>query len=108
MVSANSSTEMRSSVLNPLYHLRRAFDYVLTRVWPSVANPVVPRVAFSTPRVHGWTALYDLVTFRPDVPYSEALRREAYQKSVVHALAWTSGTAIVAVVGLAAFRSLRR
>lgn len=99
---------MRSSVLNPLYHLRRAFDYVLTRVWASVPQPVVPKVAFSTPRVHGWTALYDLVTFRPDVPYAEAMRREAYQKTIVHTLAWSSGAAVTAVVGLATFRAFRR
>ncbi|BEJ16773.1 hypothetical protein CspHIS471_0601740 [Cutaneotrichosporon sp. HIS471] len=94
-------TEMRSSVLNPLYHLRRAVDYVLTRIYPSTPRDISPGVAFPTPEVKGWTALYDMVTFRPDIPYAEAARREAWQKKVVANAAVTSG--IVGAVGAGVF-----
>lgn len=100
-------TEMRSSVLNPLYHLRRAVDYVLTRIYPSTPAPVVPGEAFGTKEVKGWTALYDMVTFRPDVPYAEARRREAWQKKVVGWAGGVVGAGVVVGLGVGAVRVAR-
>ncbi|TXT10730.1 hypothetical protein VHUM_02235 [Vanrija humicola] len=103
--------EMRSSVLKPLYHLRRGIDWVLTRVYPSTPQAVDPRVPFSTKKVRGWTSLYDMVTFRPDIGYAEALRREKWQKSVVGGAAWATAAvaaAGVAVVGIRVYRAFER
>lgn len=97
-LALNNYTEMRSSVLNPLYHLRRGLDYILTRVYPSTPLDLTPGVAFPTTKVKGWTALYDMVTFRPDIPYAEALRREAWQKKVVAGAGGAGG--LVALVGM--------
>lgn len=101
-----TSTEMRSSVLNPLYHLRRAVDYVLTRVCPSVPAELESPEPFPTKRVQGWTALYDMVTFRPDIGYAEARRREAWQKGVVHSLGVAGLGGVAAVASLFAARAL--
>jgi kynurenine 3-monooxygenase len=92
---------MRSTVLSPLHHLRRHLDSFLSKVLPrpsassmalSLSNP------FPTKRVTGWTSLYEMVTFRPDVGYSEALRRERWQKEV---LGWGVCVGGVGLVGLA-------
>lgn len=96
---------MRSLVLSPLYHLRRAVDWVLTRVWPSVPADLTASVPFPTKHVRGWTALYDMVTFRPDIGYAEALRREQWQKGVVHNAAWVAGVGVATAVGLYALRT---
>ncbi len=98
---------MRSSVLNPLYHLRRAVDYVLTRIYPSTPRELSAGVAFPTPEVRGWTALYDMVTFRPDIPYAEAARREAWQKKVVANAAGVGGLITAVGVGVLALKVAR-
>ncbi len=97
---ANTSTEMRSSVLSPLYLLRRTLDSILSSLISSrptsslsLTNP------FPTERVSGWTSLYEMVTFRPDVGYSEALRRERWQKGVIGWMVWGSGVGVLAGVG---------
>lgn len=41
-----------------------------------------------------------MVTFRPDVGYSEALRRERWQKDVIGKIAWTSGVGLVTGIGV--------
>jgi hypothetical protein len=41
-----------------------------------------------------------MVTFRPDVSYKEALRKERAQKDIVNGLAWTLG-GTVGLVGTA-------
>ncbi|OCF33318.1 kynurenine 3-monooxygenase [Kwoniella heveanensis BCC8398] len=85
-------TEMRSHVLSPLHHLRRTLDSLLTRLIPSSSKLATSlhlslnTDPFPTKRVKGWTSLYEMVTFRPDVPYSEALRKERWQRDV---MAWT-------------------
>lgn len=94
---------MRSSVLNPLYHLRRAVDYTLTRLIPSQPASLDSPEPFPTKTVRGWTALYDMVTFRPDIGYAEARRREAWQKHAVHSAAY-AGLAAVIGAGLFAAR----
>ncbi|WVR05750.1 kynurenine 3-monooxygenase [Kwoniella sp. DSM 27419] len=98
-------TEMRSHVLSPLHHLRRHLDGLLTRLIP--ARSASPHLSltdpFPTRRVRGWTSLYEMVTFRPDVGYSEALRREQWQKDVMAWTGYISGAVFagsVAVVGL--------
>lgn len=98
---------MRSSVLSPLYHLRRSVDWVLTRVWGSVPKTLGNGIAFPTTKVHGWTALYDMVTFRPDIGYAEALRREQWQKKVVADVAYVSAAALTAGVGLFAWTTAK-
>jgi kynurenine 3-monooxygenase len=105
---------MRSKVLSPLHILRRHFDAFLSRtinfVIPSgsaAASALSLTDPFPTKRVKGWTSLYEMVTFRPDVGYSEALRKERWQKEVVAAGVWGVGVGLAGVVGLGAFVGLR-
>ncbi|ORY32327.1 kynurenine 3-monooxygenase [Naematelia encephala] len=102
-------TEMRSHVLSPWHHLRRVLDAALSFVLPSPkpANLSLTE-AFPTKRVKGWTSLYEMVTFRPDVGYAEALRRENWQKEVVGIMATISGVGVAGGVGLGTFLLARR
>ena len=109
------SSEMRSKVVSPTYHIRRVLDSVLSFVMPPTSkrailqetsagsSPTLCEEAFPTPRVSGWSSLYSMVTFRPDVSYKEALRKERSQKDVVTGLVWAlGGTAgVVGTAGLA-------
>lgn len=96
---------MRSTVLSLTYHLRRSVDWVLTRVWGSRPAPLGPGTPFPTHKVKGWTALYDMVTFRPDIGYAEALRRERWQKKVVGDAAFISSAVIASAVGVFAWKA---
>ncbi|RXK35051.1 kynurenine 3-monooxygenase [Tremella mesenterica] len=96
-LALNNYTEMRSHVLSPLYQFRRHLDYVLERLLPSkpegelsLTNP------FPTRKVRGWTSLYEMVTFRADIGYAEALRREKWQREVV---SWAGEIAAIGLVG---------
>ncbi|WVN85862.1 kynurenine 3-monooxygenase [Cryptococcus depauperatus CBS 7841] len=78
--------EMCSKVLSPLHHLRRRVDRILATIFPSPAQPLLSLAeSFPTTKIRGWTSLYEMVTFRPDVRYSEALRKENRQKNI---MAW--------------------
>lgn len=61
-------------------------------------------IPFPTQKVKGWTALYDMVTFRPDVGYAEVMRREKWQKKVVADTTFITSAAIVSVVGIYGWR----
>ncbi|CED84595.1 fad nad-binding domain-containing protein [Phaffia rhodozyma] len=90
-LAMNNYEEMRSHVLTPLHHIRRKLDYVLTTLFPSPPPTAASLSAlsrssgepFPTRTVNRWTTLYSMVTFRPDVPYAEALRREMFQRKVL-------------------------
>ncbi|ORX35971.1 hypothetical protein BD324DRAFT_629714 [Kockovaella imperatae] len=100
-LALDNYAEMRSHVLSPMHHFRRFLDSVLSAVIPS--HPVSTLSLtdpFPTKRVRGWTSLYELVTFRPDVGYSEALRREQWQKQVVAWAGWTGGTGLLLAAGI--------
>lgn len=118
---------MRSSVLSPLHILRRHFDSFLSRtlgyIIPSSSSTSVNTSStssgssalalsltdpFPTKHVKGWTSLYEMVTFRPDVGYAEALRKERWQKEVVAIGVWGMGAGMVGLVGLGAFVGARR
>lgn len=49
-----------------------------------------------------------MVTFRPDVGYSEALRRENWQKDVIGRIAWTGGVGLVTGLGVAGWFGVQR
>ena len=105
----SSSTEMRHDVLSPMHHLRRYLDSLLTklfRVHPK--SEMSPTEPFPTRRVQGWTSLYEMVTFRPDVGYAEALRRERWQKDVVGTAGMVLGGGLVTGLGIAAWWAGRR
>ncbi len=89
-VWSSYSSEMRSHVITPAYHLRRLLDSMLSALFPPskalpFSNSTDPStlLPFPTEHVKGWSSLYTMVTFRPDVPYKEALRKERWQKAVV-------------------------
>lgn len=85
------SVEMRSSVLSPMHHLRRQIDSFLSAIIPARPTATLTLTEpFPTKRVEGWTSLYEMVTFRPDIGYSEALRRERWQKKIVEWAGWGS------------------
>ena len=90
---------MRSHVLSPLYLLRRWIDYSLTIILPSKPGGDLSLTnAFPTKQVRGWTSLYEMVTFRADIAYAEALRRETWQKEVVGWATRAVGVGLVAGV----------
>ena len=94
------STEMRSTVLSPLHHLRRTLDSLLAKLIPSTPTATLSLTSpFPTTRVKGWTSLYEMVTFRPDVGYGEALRRERWQRGVINWASWMTGVGAVAGLG---------
>lgn len=77
--------EMRHSVVSTSYLLRKKLDGFLSRVLGNF-----------------WLPLYTMVTFRPDISYSEALRRETLQAKIVHNIVYYS-TGFLAVAGVATF-----
>lgn len=92
---------MRHEVLSPMHHLRRHIDTVLSTLFPSRAKAALSLTeAFPTRRLRGWTSLYEMVTFRPDVGYSEALRREKWQKEVVGIAGWVIGSGLTVGLGV--------
>jgi kynurenine 3-monooxygenase len=102
------STEMRSHVLTPMHHLRRHIDAFLTfLIRPSPQKDVSLGNPFPTPHVAGWTSLYSMVTFRPDVGYAEALRKERSQKKVVAGLGWIGATGLGVAAVAVGFRAWR-
>jgi kynurenine 3-monooxygenase len=95
------SMEMRSHVLMPMHHVRRAVDAVLSSVLsPSKRRDVLlaSPTPFPTTSISGWSSLYNMVTFRPDVPYHEALRKEKSQKAAVGNAALLTG--VLTAMGL--------
>jgi kynurenine 3-monooxygenase len=48
-----------------------------------------------------------MVTFRPDVGYAEALRRERWQKDVLHWGVWAGGVGLVGLATAGAFAAVR-
>nr|XP_019014790.1 kynurenine 3-monooxygenase [Kwoniella pini CBS 10737]OCF53571.1 kynurenine 3-monooxygenase [Kwoniella pini CBS 10737] len=103
-------TEMRSHVLSPLHHIRRFIDSALTQLIPSRPSSLHLSLtdAFPTKRVKGWTSLYEMVTFRPDVPYSEALRKEKAQKEIMAWTGYISGIVGIGAIGFAGLRLTRK
>ncbi|KAL7412761.1 hypothetical protein BDY24DRAFT_415724 [Mrakia frigida] len=104
--------EMKSKVLSPLHLLRRHLDHVLSLLLPPPTSPAIlsslassraptststppPANPFPQGRVQRWTSLYHMVTFRPDVGYAEALRRENWQKDLVTKVVETIGLGVV-------------
>ncbi|WWC86089.1 kynurenine 3-monooxygenase [Kwoniella dendrophila CBS 6074] len=103
-------TEMRSHVLSPFHHFRRLLDSVLTRIIPSSPQPLHLSLTepFPSKKVKGWTSLYEMVTFRPDVPYSEALRKERSQKEIMAWSGYISGLVTLGGVGFIGLTLARR
>ncbi|ODO07320.1 kynurenine 3-monooxygenase [Cryptococcus wingfieldii CBS 7118] len=106
-------TEMRSHVLSPMHHLRRHLDTLLTTLFPTLSRSSLPTTslssllasessstAFPTNKVKGWTSMYNMVTFRPDVGYAEAMRKESWQKEVVGWVGYVGGAVSVGALGL--------
>lgn len=66
-LALSNYNEMSSRVVNPLYLLRKKVDGLLARVLGEDT----------------WCPLYTMVTFKPDIMYSEAVRRESMQQSII-------------------------
>jgi len=99
---------MRAHVLSPMHHLRRHLDSLLSKLFPShPKSELTLTEPFPTSRVRGWTSLYEMVTFRPDVGYAEALRRERWQKGLVGTAEIVLGGGLVAGLGVAAWWATR-
>ncbi|WWD17975.1 kynurenine 3-monooxygenase [Kwoniella shandongensis] len=101
-------TEMRSHVLSPLHQLRRHVDTLLTRLFRSSTTATLSLTdAFPTKKERGWTSLYEMVTFRPDVGYSEALRKEKSQREIMGWAGWIGGATLVGGVGIVGLKLAR-
>lgn len=102
---------MRSKVLSPLHLIRRKLDHYLSHLLPSrPAGAISLTNPFPTQKVTGWTSLYHLVTFRADVPYSQALARERWQQEALDRVILGTGYAglgLVAWAGLLVGRAIR-
>jgi kynurenine 3-monooxygenase len=85
----SSSVEMRHSVTTPVHKLKRVVDNLLFSL--TCRTPVTLRslgtfpsdVTFPAGRPPGWLPLYTMVTFRPDISYSNAKRKAAEQARVM-------------------------
>lgn len=77
--------EMRDKVTSMTYLMRKKLDGILSKTLKDY-----------------WLPLYTMVSFRPDIPYSEAVRREAWQANFVqNVVRVTTGIAFTATaVGL--------
>ncbi|ODQ66959.1 putative kynurenine 3-monooxygenase [Nadsonia fulvescens var. elongata DSM 6958] len=84
-LSMNNYTEMRHSVVSNTYLLRKKIDGILARVFKNK-----------------WLPLYTMVSFRPDIMYSEAVRRETRQKAIVRSIVnLVQNSAIIGLVLIA-------
>lgn len=93
-LAASNYSEMASSVLNPLYLIRRSLDSALSAVFR-----LLPAPATSSPGQGGtWESLYRMTTFRFGLSYEEVMRRRKWQQRVLEVGAGLT----VASVGLAA------
>lgn len=61
--------EMRHKVTSTTYLIRKHVDEWLSRTFKD-----------------GWLSLYTMVSFRPDIPYSKAVRKEAWQQSIIQTI----------------------
>ncbi|GAB00078.1 uncharacterized protein L969DRAFT_97288 [Mixia osmundae IAM 14324] len=66
-LATNNYVEMRSKVISPTYLIRKRLDGILERVLGETR----------------WTSLYNMVTFRWEINYEEAERREARQHRII-------------------------
>lgn len=93
--------EMRHAVTTPMYRLRKTLDGLLSRWTPFLPfQSFFPYLSSNTfkPTPNGWLALYTMVTFRPDIRYSEVRRKAKRQDYLLSMFAW-SGIATTAGVG---------
>ncbi|KAK7014931.1 kynurenine 3-monooxygenase [Favolaschia claudopus] len=96
--------EMRHSVTTPAYIFRKTVDAFLYSVTarqkislPSML-PLLSRATFASV-ISGWLPLYTMVTFRPDVSYSTAMKRAERQSRILTGLGW-AGTGLFGAVGV--------
>lgn len=83
--------EMRHGVVSRAFALRKKLDGFLSR---SLGNY--------------WLPLYTMVSFRPDIPYGEALRRETKQSKIVHDIVYYGTGAAIAAGCLIVGKALRK
>lgn len=77
-LSMRNYVEMRHSVTSSLYLLRKSVDSLLSRLMGDT-----------------WLPLYTMVSFRPDIPYSRAVRQEQRQKKLINYGLTTLGLLVV-------------
>lgn len=97
-------TEMASSVLSPLYLLRRGLDSLLSSL-SALPLFAIPRDSDPTKDRGGrWESLYRMVTFRPGLAYEEVIRRSEWQQRVLRRTVEFLGASVLigvtAAVGL--------
>lgn len=97
-------TEMASSVLSPLYLLRRGLDSLLSSL-SALPLFAIPRDSDPTKDRGGrWESLYRMVTFRPGLAYEEVIRRSEWQQRVLRRTVEYLGASVLvgvtAAVGL--------
>ncbi|PWN30669.1 FAD/NAD(P)-binding domain-containing protein [Jaminaea rosea] len=84
-LAADNYRVMSSSVVDPLYLLRKQLDSLLMTWLPK----------------GWWSSLYSMVTFSPDVGYARAMQREEWQQRLLQRVIVGGGAAVVgATVGL--------
>lgn len=80
-LSMDNYIEMRDSVTKPLFHIRKQIDGFLGRTFGD-----------------SWLPLYTMISFRSDIPYSQAIRENDRQNKVLEG---SFTVALASIVGLA-------
>ncbi|KAF8478628.1 FAD/NAD-P-binding domain-containing protein [Russula ochroleuca] len=89
-LAMDNYTEMRHSVTTLAHKLKRMVDNLLfsltcrTPVTLGSLGAFPSGVTFAEGRPRGWLPLYTMVTFRPDISYSNAKRKAAEQARVMN------------------------
>jgi kynurenine 3-monooxygenase len=79
--------EMSSHVTSPTYLLRKKLDGFLERTWMKEKGS----------ERSGWNSLYEMVTFRDDLSYEEALMRDEWQDGVIRWSLWGVGVTMLLI-----------
>jgi kynurenine 3-monooxygenase len=79
--------EMSSHVTSPTYLLRKKLDGFLERTWMKEQGS----------ERSGWNSLYEMVTFRDDLSYEEALMRDEWQDGVIRWSLWGVGVTMLLI-----------
>jgi len=111
-LAMDNYVEMRHSVVTPAYLFRKTLDnflYSLTAKSVTVKSliPALSQKPFLS-NISGWLPLYTMVTFRPDISYSNARRKAAKQRQILEYAGWASFGVGVGTAGIIGISVLRR
>jgi len=110
-LAMHNYTEMRHDVTTPIYRVLKTVDTFLAALTPPVSFesllPELGRAPFAPEQaIRGWTPLYTMVTFRPDISYALAQRRAARQSRTLQIVGMTIAGCVGSLLAWCARRLL--